>query len=136
MADTVTAEYVYDGRRRKLLHLTGISDGTGESAVVKADISALTMLDAQGRSITPTATVVDMIDYNIQGYASIRLYWDHTTDDEIAVLPEGSGTIDFAAYGGKVDPRSSGGTGDIILTSNGHSAGDTYDITIHFRTKA
>jgi hypothetical protein len=136
MVDTVTAEYLYDGRRRKLLHLTGISDGTGESAVVKADISALTMLDAQGRSITPTATVVDMIDYNIRGYASIRLYWDHTTDDEIVVLPEGSGTIDFAAYGGKVDPRSSGGTGDIILTSNGAASGATYDLLLHLRTKA
>lgn len=132
MADTVTAEYLYSGHKRKVLHLTGISDGTGESAVIKADISTLTFNGGQ----VPTGTAVDMIDYNIQGYASIRLYWDHTTDDEIAILPAGSGTLDWNAVGGKADPRTSGGTGDILLTTNGHSAGDTYDITIYLRPKA
>ncbi len=132
MVDTVTAEYIYNGLKRKVLHLTGISDGTGESAVAKADISTLTFDHGK----VPTGTAVDMIDYNIQGYASIRLYWDHTTPDEIAILPQGSGCIDWNAVGGKADPRTSGGTGDIQLTTNGHSAGDTYDITIYFRPKA
>lgn len=132
MADLVQARYIFDGRRRKLLHLTNVSDGTGESAVVKADISALFI---QG-SIVPAYSVVDMIDYNIQGMTSVRLHWDHTTDDLIALLPEGSGCIDFAAYGGKVDPRSTGGTGDILLTTAGQVNGGTYDILIHFRPKA
>lgn len=132
MADAVTSDYVFNGRRRKVLHLTNISDGTGESAVVKADLSALTI---DGGTI-PTGSTVDMIDYNIQGMSSVRLYWDHTTDDEIAVLPNGSGSIDFGAYGGKSDPRTTGGTGDIVLTTNGASSGGTYDISIHFRPKA
>ncbi len=132
MADSVTTEYVYNGKRRKALHLTSVSDGTGESAVAKADISTLT--DARGETCTYTA--VDMVDYNIQGFTSIRLLWDHTTDDEIVTLPAGSGTIHFGAYGGKVDPRTSGDTGDIKLTTAGHDSGDTYDITIHFRCKA
>jgi hypothetical protein len=131
MPDAVTTEYVFSGRKRKLLHLTNISDNTGESTVVKADISALTMDDAR----TPTATVVDMIEYNIQGFTSVSLYWDHDTNDEIAVLPAGSGTIDFYAYGGKMDPRSTGGSGDIILTTAGSASGNTYDISIHFRPK-
>ncbi len=132
MADAVTTEYIYNGRRRKLLHLTGISDATGEAAVIKADISALTFAGG----IVPTYTAVDMVEYNIQGYASIRLLWDHTTDDEIVTLPAGSGVIDFSAYGGKVDPRTAGGAGDIVLTTNGHTSGGTYDILIHFRPKA
>jgi hypothetical protein len=131
MADTVTAEYVYSGQRRKVLHLTGISDGTGESNVAKADISTLTFNFGQ----VPTYTAVDMIDYNIQGYNSIRLYWDHNTDDEIAILPAGANTIYFNSFGGKVDPRTTGGTGDILLTTNGHTSGATYDITIYFRPK-
>jgi hypothetical protein len=132
MTDTVTAEYVYNGRRRKVLHLTNISDSTGESAVVKADISALTF----GNGEVPSYTTIDMIDYQIQGMASVRLFWDHTTDDEIAILPAGQGTIDFNAIGGKTDPRSTGGTGDILLTTNGQESGGTYDLVIYFRPKA
>jgi hypothetical protein len=132
MTDTVTAEYVYNGRRRKVLHLTNISDGTGESAVVKADISELTF----GNGEVPSYTTIDMIDYQIQGMASVRLFWDHTTDDEIAILPAGQGTIDFNAIGGKTDPRSTGGTGDILLTTNGQESGGTYDLVIYFRPKA
>ena len=131
MVDTVTTEYIYSGKRRKMLHLTNISDGTGESAVIKADISALTFNLGEA----PTGTAVDMIDYNIQGMSSVRLYWDHTTDDEIAILPTGVGTIDWNALGGKADPRTSGGTGDILLTTNGQVSGGTYDITIYFRPK-
>lgn len=131
MADAVTTEYVYNGRRRKVLHLTNISDSTGESAVVKADISALTF-----GGVVPTYTSIDMIDYNIQGMASVRLFWDHTTDDEIAILPAGQGTIDWNAIGGKTDPRTTGGTGDIVLTTNGQASGGTYNITIYFRPKA
>jgi hypothetical protein len=132
MVDAVTSEYIFNGRRRKTLHLTNISDGTGEAAVVKADISALTF----DRGTVPTGSAVDMIDYNIQGFTSVRLLWDHTTDDEIATLPAGQGCIDWNAYGGKADPRSAGGTGDIVLTTAGAVSGATYDITIYFRPKA
>lgn len=133
MADAVTSEYLFSGRKRKILHLTNISDGTGESAVVKADISTLTI---NGNGTVPTGSAVDMIDYNIQGISSVRLFWDHTTDDEIAILPAGNGTIDWNAIGGKSDPRTTGGTGDIVLTTNGAVSGGTYDITIYFRPKA
>lgn len=132
MVDTVTTEYIFSGRRRKIIHLTGISDGTGESGVAKVDISALTF----NGSVVPTYTTIDMIDYNIQGYTSIRLYWDHTTDDEIAILPAGVGTIHWSALGGKTDPRTSGGTGDILLTTAGQVSGATYDLTLYFRPKA
>jgi hypothetical protein len=132
MADAVTTEYIYNGKRRKLLHLTNISDATGESGVIKIDISTLT--DSNGA--TATYSTIDLIDYNIQGMSSVRLYWDHTTDDEIAILAAGQGCIDFAAYGGKTDPRTTGGTGDVLLTTNGQSSGGTYDISIHFRPKA
>jgi hypothetical protein len=133
MADAVTATYLFSGRNRKILHLTSISDGTGESAVVKADISALTY--GAGNRLVPTYTSVQMIEYNIQGMSSVRLHWDHDTNDVIAVLPEGSGCIDWWSMGGKADPRSTGGTGDIILTTNGHVSGGTYDITIWFKPK-
>lgn len=132
MADTVTTEYIFNGRRRKVLHLTNISDGTGEVNVAKVTLSGITFNGSQ----IPTGSAVDMIDYNIQGMSSVRLFWDHTADDEIAILPVGSSAIDFNAIGGKADPRSSGGTGNILLTTNGQVAGGTYDITIFLRPKA
>lgn len=132
MADVVSADYLHSGQRRKIIHLTNISDATGESGVVKVDLSAITF----NQGTVPTYSVVDMIDYNVQGMSSVRLYWDHTTDDEIAVIPSGSGTIDWFALGGKVDPRTTGGTGDILLTTNGQASGGTYDITLWLRPKA
>lgn len=132
MADAVTTEYVYNGRKRKVLNLTNISDGTGEVAVVKADISTLVFNDG---IMVPTYSAVDFIEFAIQGFTSVRLHWDHTTDDEIAMLPAGVGVIDWFAVGGKCDPRSAGGTGDIVLTASGATSGATYNITIFFRPK-
>ena len=84
----------------------------------------------------PVYSVVDMIDYNIQGFTSVRLFLDHTTDDEIAILPNGANTVHWSALGGKIDPRTAGGTGDILLTTAGGVSGATYDITIYMRPKA
>lgn len=132
MADAVTSETIFNGERRKIFHFTNISDATGESGVTKVDISTLTF----NKGTVPTYSAIDMIDYNIQGMSSVRLHWDHTTDDEIAIMPAGMGTIHFEAIGGKVDPRTTGGTGDVLLTTNGQVSGGTYDITIYMRPKA
>lgn len=131
MADTVDSKAVWAGKRRRVVHLTNISDGTGESAVVKVDVSALTGPDGSA----PTYTVVEEIQYAIQGFTSVRLVWDATTDDEIAVLPSGSGYLNFKEAGGLVDPKSTGTTGDILLTTAGAISGATYDITLVIRLK-
>jgi hypothetical protein len=41
MADTVTTQIIQDGERNCIMKFTNVSDGTGESAVVKVDVSAL-----------------------------------------------------------------------------------------------
>ena len=41
MADTVTSQTIQDDNRKAVLKFTNISDGTGESAVTKIDVSAL-----------------------------------------------------------------------------------------------
>jgi hypothetical protein len=130
MADAVDTQVVFSGARRRAIRLTNISDGTGESAVVKVDISALTGPDGT----VPTKTVVEWIEYDIQGFTSVRLDWDATTDDEIAVL-SGQGILDWTAYGGLTDPQSTGATGDIVLTTAGASATATYTITLGLRLK-
>jgi hypothetical protein len=120
-----SSEYVYSGNKRKLLHLHN-PDGTDESAgVVKIDVSALTFNGGQ----VPTYVVVDWVSYNVNGDPVI-LYFDANTDDVLAVLGPGQGEIDFTAYGGKKDPKSTGFTGDVKLVN---VSGTEYDITIAFR---
>lgn len=130
MADTVDVKYIKKGRLH-CIHLQNQSDGTGESTVVKIDVS--TLVDPYGNVCTYTA--IDRIESEINGM-TVRLAWNHTTDDEIAVLAPGGAPLDWSAVGGNVDPRTTGGDGDILLTTNGQAAGSSYDITIYFRCKA
>ena len=44
MADAVTATTVVDGARTAVIYCTNTSDGTGESAVTKVDVSGLSSL--------------------------------------------------------------------------------------------
>lgn len=128
MADTVDVKAVFSGGRQYILHLQNRSDGTGESDVTKLDISTLLMSQGQ----VPTYTSVDRIEHSINGFSYVLLEWDHTTDDEIATLV-GQGVRTFPT--GNVDPKSAGGTGDVLLTTNGGVAGSSYDITIWLRLK-
>ncbi len=125
MADSVDSLVVYNGKRKYIVRLTNVSDGTGESAVIKVDISTLFKLDGTA----PTKTSVKEIYWNIQGFSSVRLFWDHTTDDEIAML-SGSGYMDLTETPGLVDPASAGGTGDILLTTANAASGATYTIIL------
>ena len=126
MADAVTSRVLNNGPRSYVVHLTGISDGTGESAVIKVDISTLML--ASG--LAPTKTAIAEVQWSIQGFSSVRILWDHTTDDTAMVLGQGQGYMEFATIGNLPDPASSGGTGDILLTSVGASTTATYDIAM------
>ena len=41
MADAVTSQTIQDGERKAVLKFTNVSDGTGETNVVKVDVSSL-----------------------------------------------------------------------------------------------
>src|SRR5690606_19861312 len=115
-----STEYVYSGNRRKLIHLLN-PDGTDESTpVVKIDVSALTSDGGK----TPTYVTIDSIRGTVNG-DPVLLHFDADTDDLIAVLNPGWNDIDFGAYGGKTDPKSTGFTGDVKLTN---VSGTEYDL--------
>ncbi|MBX3504413.1 MAG: hypothetical protein KF895_02965 [Parvibaculum sp.] len=133
MADAVNTQALWaqTNGRRYAVRLTNRSDGTGESGVTKVDISTLKTPKGE----TATWSVIDRIVGHVSGFNHVRLVWDHNTDDEIAVL-SGSFDLDFDVEGGLRDPRSAGGTGDILLTTNGAVNGASYDITIYLRLRA
>lgn len=131
MADTVASNVIFKGSQRYAVQITNISDGTGESGVTKVDISTLT----GPQNVAPTAVTLEEVLWNVQGFTSVRLYWDHTTDDVMKVL-NASGYHDYTKVGGLKDPRSPGGTGDVLLTTSGAASGATYDITLVFRLES
>ena len=134
MSDAVTSRVVSDGDREYTIHLTNISDGVGESVVVKADIS--TLLSEIGS--VPAAFGFLEVRWAIQGFASVRLLWG-TTTPVVAMTLSGNGYEDFRGDGfnyaanGLTDPRTATGERDILLTTNGAVNGATYDITLRLR---
>jgi len=129
MADAVTTNVMYTGGHKYCVLLTNISDGTGEAAVTKVDASTLVGPDGTA----PTDIVIERVEYVCDGL-QVRLLWDATTDD-VALVLAGSGYFDFTEAGGLHNPKSSGYTGDINLTTNAHTAGDGYTVSLYLRLK-
>lgn len=136
MSDAVTSRVISDSADEYLIHLTNISDGTGESAVIKADISTLLATDGAA----PDALDILECRWAIQGFTSVRILWG-TTSAVVALVLTGSGYDDFRgdafnrASNGLTDPRTATGERDILLTTNGGSSGATYDITLRLRKR-
>tara|TARA_R110000796_G_scaffold61047_1_gene141227 strand:- start:5142 stop:5546 length:405 start_codon:yes stop_codon:yes gene_type:complete len=129
MADAVTATTVIDGARSAVIYCTNTSDGTGESAVVKVDVSALSDR-ADGTSCTGVR--LQKVSFSTAGMG-VKLLWDASTDVIAVELPaDYSDTLDYSDISGLPNVAASGGkTGDIQLTTVGHSSGDTYSVVIY-----
>tara|TARA_A100001391_G_scaffold163753_1_gene123394 strand:+ start:2718 stop:3119 length:402 start_codon:yes stop_codon:yes gene_type:complete len=127
MADTVTSQTIQDGERKAVLKFTNISDGTGESAVKKVDVSALTS-NSSGTACTEVA--VSKIWWQCVGMG-VELLNDATTDTLIIGLsPDSNGMHDYSSFSGIPNDSGSGKTGDIMFTTIGASSGDTYTVIL------
>ena len=131
MADVVNSDVLINGDKNYVIRLQNVSDGTGESAVQKIDVSGLTFSDGS----VPTTLSLQEIEWNMQGIDYVQLLFDATTDDEIVTL-SGNGYKNFEDVGGISDPKSTGYTGDVLLTTGGAASGGSYDITARFSKKA
>jgi hypothetical protein len=129
MADAVTTTTVQDGPKKAIIYCTNTSDGSGESAVVKVDVSALASLQD---STACTGVRIEKITFTNVGMG-VKLLWDASTDVIAAELPaDYSDTLDYSDISGLPNVAASGGkTGDIQLTTVGHSSGDTYSIVLY-----
>ena len=127
MADAVTSQTIIDGPKTAVMKFTNISDGTGESAVTKVDVSALgTLIDGT----TCTGVAIEKIWWQRIGM-KVRILFDATSDQFCIELGENqSGHHDYTSFGGLTNPASSGVTGDIDFTTVGHSSGDAYSIIL------
>jgi hypothetical protein len=130
MADTVTSTTILDGDKDFIVQLTNVSDGTGESAVAKVDVSSLTARKSDGAACT--GVKLSKVYYSILGFTKIGLFWKATANTLCMELnPSADGILDFSPFGGLQNTAGSGKNGDIVLTTTGHSSGDTYLIILH-----
>ncbi len=122
----------------QLHEITITNEGTGtndESDVVKVDMSAIAT--AVGKvGYTLAAVDIERIRGQVAGYTPVRLEYDADANDEIAVLGLG-GEIDFdwRDVGGNKNPLSAGATGDIVLSTLGGAAGDSYTLRLDCRLR-
>ena len=130
MADTVASQTLADGPKTAVLKLTNISDGSGESAVTKVDVSAL-QPSADGD--TCTGVTIERIWWQCIGM-KVQILWDATSDLFCIELGENqSGDHDYTKFGGLTNNAGSGKTGDLKFTTVGHSSGDTYTVILYLR---
>jgi hypothetical protein len=127
MADAVTSQTIQDGERKAVLKFTNVSDGTGESNVVKVDVSALTT-NSSGNACTKVT--VTQIWWQCVGMG-VELLCDATANTLIIGLsPDSNGYHDYTPFTGIPNNAGSGVTGDILFTTIGASAGDTYTVIL------
>ena len=130
MADAVSSQTLVDTDKRTVIKITNLSDGSGESAVKKVDVSAL--------GGAPSRVTIDQIWYDVGGMR-VALEWNASTN-VVAVVLGGSaaagnvqGHMDFRSFGGIKNNAGSGINGDIDLSTSGHTNLDHYTIVLELR---
>ena len=130
MADAVTSQTLADGPKTAVMKFTNVSDSSGESAVTKVDVSALS---ASADGDTCTGVTIERIWWQCIGM-KVQILWDASSDAFCIELGENqSGSHDYSVFGGLTNNAGSGKTGDINFTTVGASANDTYTVILYMR---
>ena len=123
MADALTSQVIQDGGRTAVLKFTNISDGSGQAAAVLVDVDSLSVAPVTRQACN--GVTLQTITFSNIGMG-VELLWDATTDVPLLNLPQDwEDTIDFSAFG-IPNNAAAGKTGDILVTTVGATAGDTY----------
>jgi len=127
MADAVTSQTILDGERLFIAKFTNISDGTGETAVVKIDVSTLA---PNSFNLACNGVKLNKIYATTHGM-EVRILWDATTDVFAWQIPQNTNYLmDLSSFGGIPNNASTGVTGDVLFTTADASSGDMYTIVL------
>jgi len=127
MADAVTSQIILDGERLFIGKYTNISDSTGESGVVKIDVSAL---NASAAGNACNGVKINKIWATTHGM-EVRILFDATADTFAWMIPQNTNYLmDFSTFGGIPSNAGAGVTGDVSFTTLDASNGDMYSIII------
>jgi hypothetical protein len=127
MADAVTSQTLMDGERLAVMKFTNISDGTGENAVTKVNVSLLNP-NSWGKACNGvTVTKITSVCHGME----VRMYWDASTD-----VPFFLSTVntnyenDFSSFGGIANNAGTGKNGNIVFSTSDQTNGDTYTVVL------
>lgn len=134
MADAVSSQLVASGSRNWSYVFTNLSDGTGETNVVKVNGSSTGPLGVTigGTIIYPGKNIkITEIEYDVNMLA-LEIIWDATSPQNAVVL-SGYGKMDFHKFGGLAAVGANGApiagaTGKILFTTIGKQANVGYTI--------
>jgi len=147
VANSNTVQKLVDSNKRAVIKMSGIFDGSGqETGVIKVVASSLAFALNANSQIMSSNThprsiynlAVNKINYNVGSAGGhVKLAFDNSTglDGTIAVL-RGAGFLDEEGVV-IVNPNSSpNSNGDIVLTTLGMVANDSYTIILDLRKAA
>ena len=134
MADAVSSQTIVDTDKRVVMKFTNLSDGEGESAVKKVDVSAL---NSHPDGTACSRAIIDQIWYDVGG---MRLTIDFDASTNVPALVLGGsaaagnvqGHMDFRSFGG-IKNNASSPTGDLDFTTSGHTNLDHYTVILEMR---
>ena len=127
MADAVTSQTLLDGERLAIMKFTNISDGTGETAVTKVNVSALAPSNSGMACTGVTVTKITSICHGME----VRMLWDATTDVPFFLAAVNTNyENDFSKFGGITNNAGAGKNGNILFSTSDATAGDTYTVVL------
>jgi len=127
MADAVASQTLLDGERLFIAKFTNISDGTGETAVVKIDV---TTLARNAFNLACNGVKINKIWATTHGM-EVRILWDASTDVFAWLVPQNTNyLLDFSSFGGLNNNGGTGVNGNVLFTTADASAGDMYTIVL------
>lgn len=125
MADTVSSQTILNGPRNLVMKFTSVSDGSGETSVLKVDVSA----------IGANAVRIVRIDYFMSGMG-LDILWDADVNVVAFTIPQDeTGSFDGKLFGGIPNDAGTGKTGDVLFTTVGQAVDDRYTIILHMVKK-
>lgn len=127
MADAVTSQTILDGERLFIAKFTNISDGTGETAVVKINVSTL---NPNAFGLACNGVKINKIWATTHGM-EVRILFDATADTFAWMIPQNTNYLmDFSTFGGIPSNAGAGVTGNVLFTTADASSGDMYTIVM------
>jgi hypothetical protein len=135
MADTVTSQKLKDHAAAWAYKFTNESDGTGETNVLKVDVSGLTSV--ANSSASDQRLTINKLTWSIAGANSkVKLMWSGDEPNTIAYL-SGSGTMDLVTNLTSPITNSIANTnGDLYLSTAGFVGGSGYTIIVEGKKTA
>ena len=140
MADTVTSQTLKDHASAWAVKLTNVSDGTGESNVIK--VSANTLVASSGDATSQRLSITKLFWNVSKGTSSLQdprvtLLWRGSSNTTIVTL-SGSGTLDLTSglQAPLTNNAGAGANGDILLTTTGFTASAGYTLILEGKKTA